>query len=736
MRRVSLGLVLLIVSFLIACGGGSSSQTTTPPPQVTLQSIQVTGGTANLVVGQTVQLKATGSYSDGSSKDITSSATWSSSDSTLATVSSAGLVTAVASGSVSVDAKMGSINGALSVQVAPALASIAVTPATVTIAASTSQQFVATGTYTDGSKQILTGTATWSASNTTVATVGSGPTNGLVKALAAGTITITATSGSVSGSASLTVTSAYATSITVAPAASAMPLGLSQQFTATAQFSDGTTQDITGVAAWSSSSKSIATVTASGLVTAVNIGAATISATFESVTGSTSVTVNAANLVSIAITPGNDSIAPGTNVQLRAIGTFNDGGTRDLTHTASWTNSNPSIASVGSGNGFVVGLTAGTITVTATLGSVSGSTNLTVSGAHIVSISVTPTSATIPIGGQAHFTATGVFDDSSTQDLTSTATWSSSNTSVATVGNSGGTFGTATGVSSGSATISASFSFAGASATGNASLTVSSGTLVSISISPSGGLVAPGATFGFVATGQYSDGSHQALFGSIVSWSSSDTTIATVSTAGVATGQSPGVVTVTAQSGSVTGTANLVVESSALVAIQVSPTNAGVPVGFQTQFSAIGMFANGDSQNLTGSVTWTSSAPSIATISNTGGSIGVVTGVQPGNATISAAFGGLVGNATVTVKNVTLTAIAVTPSSPSIALGSTQQFTATGTFSDSSTFNLTYQAAWSSSTPTVATVDGRGLASSVSSGTSTIQASLSGVNGTAILTVQ
>jgi uncharacterized protein YjdB len=734
MRRVSLGLVLLTLSFFVACGGGSSQTTTNGP--ATLQTIQVTAPNANLTVGQTLQLKATGVYSDGSSKDLTSTASWTPSDSTLATISSSGLLTAVASGTVSASAKMGAINGVFSVQIAPALVSIAVTPATATIAASTSQQFVATGTYTDGSTQNLTSSATWSSSNTAVATVGSGPTSGLVKALTAGTTTVKATSGSISGSASLTVTSATATSITVTPAGLAMPLGLTQQFTAIAQFSDGTSQDITGVAAWSSSAKSVATITASGLVSAVNIGSATISATFESVTGSTSLTVNAANLVSITITPANTTIAPGTNVQLRAIGTFNDGGTRDLTHTATWTGSNSAIATVGSGNGFVVGLTTGSITATATLGSVSGSTSVTVSNAHIVSISVTPTSPSIPIGGQVHFKATAVFDDSSTQDLTSTATWNSSNTSVATVGNTGGSFGVAIGVSSGSANITASFSFGGATATGTASLTVSSGTLVSIAISPTSGLVAPGANFGFTATGTFSDGTQQLLLGSVITWSSSDVTVATIGSSGTATGQSPGVVSITATSGSVSASASLVVESSTLTSIQVTPANSGVPVGIQSQFTAIGVFANGDTQNLTSSVTWTSSAPSIATVSNSGGSLGVVTGVQAGTATISAAFGGQVGSASVTVKNVTLTAIAVTPSSPSIILGNSQQFTATGTFSDNSSFNLTFQANWSSSTPTVATIDAHGLASSVTSGTSTIQASLNGVNGTAILTVQ
>src|SRR5207245_1238918 len=100
-----------------------------------------------------------------------------------------------------------------------------------------------------------------------------------------------------------------ATSITVTPANASLPLGLTQQFTATAAFSDGTSQDVTGVATWKSSSTAIASITTSGLGTGKNVGSTTISAAFGSASGSTSLTVNAANLNSISIQPANASIA-------------------------------------------------------------------------------------------------------------------------------------------------------------------------------------------------------------------------------------------------------------------------------------------------------------------------------------------------------------------------------------------------------------------------------------------
>jgi trimeric autotransporter adhesin len=732
MRKTLLGGVLGWLTFLIGCGGGSQS---TPPPS-TLNSIQVTGGNSQLTAGETQQMKAAGTYSDGTTQDVTATATWSSSDANVCAVVAGGMLTTKNGGTCSIFAKVGSVSGSFGLTVAPGLISIAVTPASPSIAPGTTQQLIAIGTYTDNSTRNLTSSASWTSSNNAVATVSStSPTAGLAKAIASGNTTITAASGTVSGTSVLTVTSASAVSVVVAPTNVNLPLGLTEQFTANATFSDGTSQDVTGAATWKSSSSSIASITTSGFATAKNVGSTNITATFESVSDGTPLTVNAANLSSISLQPSNGSIAQGTRIQMVAIGTFNDGGTRDITHQASWSVSDPGVLGIGSGNGFAVGIVPGLVTITATLGSATTSVPLTVTAAKIVSISIAPSVATVPVGGHAHFTATGVFDDSTTQDISNSSAWTSTDTAIATVGSTSGTLGSARGVSTGTANINAGFSYAGASAIGSAQLNVSTATLTSISLSPNSGLVASGSALQFIATGTFSDGTKQ-FIGSSVSWSSSDTKVATVNTAGAALGQSPGVVVITAKSGSTTGTATLIVESSALSAIQVTPQSTSVPATIQAHFKAVGTFANGDTQDLTSAVTWTSSSSSIATISNTSGSIGVATGIQPGNVTISGVFNGEVGTASLTVTSATLNSIAVTPSNASINVGSAQAFTAKGTFSDGSVISITNQVWWSSLNPSVATIDANGSASGIAAGTSTISATLNGVSGTAILTVQ
>jgi hypothetical protein len=92
--------------------------------------------------------------------------------------------------------------------------------------------------------------------------------------------------------------------------------------------------------------------------------------------------------------------------------------------------------------------------------------------------------------------------------------------------------------------------------------------------------------------------------------------------------------------------------------------------------------------------------------------------------------------ATLTVTTSTLQSIAVTPANPTISKGLTQQFTATGTFSDNSTQNLTGQVTWASATTSVATITSGGLATGVATGTSTISAKLNGVTGSTVLTVK
>jgi trimeric autotransporter adhesin len=694
----------------------------------TLNSIQITPNSPSVAAGSGTQLKATGSYSDGSSQDITSTATWTSSATSVATVSSSGMASGVAAGTATIKAALSGVNGTVTLTVtSPTITALTVSPTSKTIAENTTFQFTANATYSDGSSGNATGQVTWTSSNTGVASINVNGASGLTKGLTAGSSTIKAASGSVSATATLTVTGATLVSIAVTPTTASMPLGTAQQFTATGTFNDGSTQDITGSVTWSSSNTSVASIAVSGLATAKNLGSATITATSGSISATASVTVNADDLVSLAIQPANPTIAATTNEQFSAIGTFNNGSTRNLTSQSTWTSDTPGVATIGSTTGLAKGKAAGSSNIGATFGSFNATTVLTVSNATLSSISVTPAGDTIAPGTQLQFTATGTFSDGSTQVITNSVTWASDKTSVATIGAAG----SATAVAQGTANISATQN----SVTGSAALNVSSVTLKSIAVTPATAALAPATTQQYTATGTFSDGSMQILTGT-VTWSSSNTSVATISSFGLVTGQSAGQSTITAKSGSVSGTAAVVVEASQLTGIQVTPVAATVAEKTGIQFTAIGNFADGSTQNLTGSASWSSAPSSVATVGDSTLTKGFATGVSPGSATITALFAGQSGSSSLTVTNATLTTITVSPNDPSVAAGGSVQFTATGTFSDGSTENLSTQVTWSSSNVNVASVNGSGLATTAASGTSTISASMFGVKGTTVLTVQ
>jgi hypothetical protein len=165
-----------------------------------------------------------------------------------------------------------------------------------------------------------------------------------------------------------------------------------------------------------------------------------------------------------------------------------------------------------------------------------------------------------------------------------------------------------------------------------------------------------------------------------------------------------------------------------LVAITVTPANPSIAQGSVQQFAATGTFSDNSIQDLTTSVVWSSSASSVATISNQAGTNGRATSLAAGATTITAASGGISGFTTLTVTAATLVSIAVLPVNPSIAVGSTQQFSATGTFSDTTTQDLTASVTWSSSATSVATISNaagsNGKATAVAAGTTTITATL------------
>ena len=489
----------------------------------------------------------------------------------------------------------------------------------------------------------------------------------------------------------------------------------------TGTFTDGTTQNLTSAATWTSSNPAIASISSTGLATGIAAGPVQFTGSYggQSVTSSVD-TVTAATLLSISVSPSSIDLAKGTNQQVTVIGTYSDGTTRDLTHSAMYTSSNPSVLGVTTG-GLVTGAGVGTAQITISSGGVTFTTQpVTVTAATLVSIAITPMNPSLAAGTMQQFTATGIFSDGSTQDLSSQAVWTSSNPQAVTIDQ----HGEATSSAVGSAQITASFDGI-TGTTGNVQVTPA--TLTALLLSPTSAQIAKGTTQQFTATGVFTDGTTQNL-SSQVMWSSSDGTVAGVDASGLATGTGIGTAQLTASyMGKSASTSGFMVTPATLVSLSFMPADPTVAVGTGAQVQVIGTYSDGTTQNLTSSATFSSSNTLVATTTSNG----TVNGTAPGTSTITVQAGGQTSSFNVTVSAAVLTSIAITPTNPSpIPDGTNEQFTATGTFSDGSMQNLSSSATWTSSNTAAVTVSTLGLATGVGVGSATISATFDGQTAT------
>ncbi|HUI83712.1 MAG TPA: Ig-like domain-containing protein [Candidatus Binatia bacterium] len=171
------------------------------------------------------------------------------------------------------------------------------------------------------------------------------------------------------------------TSLSLSPTSAWILPTKTQQFTATAVFGNNTSGDVTSQVTWSSSATNIATIDGTGLATAVAIGNTTITAKSNnsSVTATAPMTVSNKTISSITVNPQNItlSLSAGQQQQYTASATFSDGSVGNVTSSAGWNSSAPSIATI-SASGLATPVSIGTTTISASLGGTAGTTSLMV----------------------------------------------------------------------------------------------------------------------------------------------------------------------------------------------------------------------------------------------------------------------------------------------------------------------------------------------------------------------
>ena len=400
---------------------------------IDVSSITLSNTSIALTEQETFQLSATVNPSNATGKTVT----WSSSNTAVATVSNNGLVTAVKEGSATITAKAGDKTATCTVTVSKKVipvTSVSLNKTSLALTEQESFQLSATVSPDNASDK----TVTWSSSNTAVATVSN---NGLVTAVKEGSATITAKAGDKTATCAVTISKKVipVTSVTLNKTSLALTEQETFQLSASVSPDNATDKTVT----WSSSNTAVATVSQDGLVTAIAVGSATITATAGEKKATCTVTVNRRVVPATSITLDYDNIeiAKGKMVTLHATVLPED--TTDK--TVSWKSSNTSVATVNN-NGNVTAIKAGTATITASIGSLSASCVVKVI-IPVTSITLNITSKTLKENETLKLTATVKPNDATNPSVT----WTTDNPSVATVDN----VGNVTALSEGTAIITA-----------------------------------------------------------------------------------------------------------------------------------------------------------------------------------------------------------------------------------------------------------------------------------------
>ena len=514
----------------LALAAGSACSNSTSPADSPVATVVLSDSVVTLRIGDEAALTARATQVGGSDL-VGRPVFWSARDTNVALVSQSGVISARSVGTTQVAA---SVEGRTAVArvdvVARPITAVRIEPTSLQLVVGSRQRLTARA-LNDAGAPVATA-ITWTSETPAVVSVSA---DGEVTALASGAGSVRAAAGSVAATAAVVVSVVPVARVAVAPATSSITVGATQQLTATATDAAGAT--ITGrVVAWSSRDPGVAVVSSTGQVTGIAPGSATIVAAIDGQSATATVTVRAAPVAAVRVTPDNTSVGVGGTVRLGAVVTDAAGNTL-AGRAVSFASNNSGVARVAD-DGTVTGVSAGTATITATSEGVNGTATVRVTATPpatvaVASVRVTPGAASVPASASVQLAAEP--RDANGNVLSGRAVaWSSSDQNVATVTSDGRVIG----VNPGNATVRATSE----GVTGSATITVTA----TVRVSPSAVSVRDRGNTNRTAQLVATDHNGRVLSSTEVTWSSSNTGIASVSTNGLVRGESSGSGTATA----------------------------------------------------------------------------------------------------------------------------------------------------------------------------------------------
>lgn len=561
----------------------------------------------------------------------------------------------------------------------------------------------------------------WSSNVDTLATVSQG---GVVTGVAVGKLQVAASAQGHSGFANVTVTPKPVGSIIVTPSHATIRVATTLQLSDTVKDQAGnvlTGQTVT----WSSDSASTVSVDGNGLVTGRRVGTATITATVGGKSATAAILVSQIPVRSITIAPASPAVVVSQTTQLTAT-TFDSAGDVLPGRVVRWKSRTPAVATVDSIAGLVTGVSPGTSEIVASSEGITDSVVATVSAAPVNSVVLSPNVAQLHVGQTQQITAT-VTDVNGNPVGGATVTFGSSNTGIASISSSTTTSAQILAAGAGTATITGT---SGAK-NGTATIIVAAVAVDSVHVAVPQDTITVGHQETLTATAFDSAGN--ALTGRTVTWKSSNPGAATVNAAtGVVKAVQPGGVVIFATISGVAGSANLQINPVPIGSVTIAPLVDTVAQTGQIQLVAtvrdsLGAVVTNPQAN------WLSSDNTIATVTSSG----LVTGVNPGTATITDSSGGKSGTNT-TVVTASVTAVHVAPALDTIfasAPGNTVQLI--DSVFGSSGYLPGAAVTWSPTSGGVATVNASGLvtATNTPDGSATITATSGSQSGTSTVVV-
>lgn len=689
-----------------------------------------------LALGTSMKLSAAGVYSNQQQTNLTSLATWTVSDPTVAEIVNGRLV-AKNPGEVVLRARYAGQEAAVQLRTADTqLQTLRISAPDLVVPVGGKVAMRAYGIFADHSTQELTDQVAWESSQpATMAQDQQSLGTGMLAALAIGSTQVRAKLQAVTSEPlPMHITGAQLQKLELVVAQKVLPVWQQARVRAIGVYSDGTHRDVSHEVNWEAPSPEHGRIVVrpgdGTFVRAEGTGEAPIQGRLGSISAATQVQVTAGWLSSLLLPAEERSLPLGARQSLSATGVFSDGTHADVSHSVQWQVSDRKVVALcGASPGHFQAAGEGQTAVQARWGGHEARTSVRVENAQPISLEITPAQLLLGVNTAQQLSATAIYTNRQVVGVGADVLWRSSDPAVASVESGGILPGFLVARGPGNATITATL----AGMTTQISIVVTDATLLSLAVAPDIQQLPAGTQLSLKASGKFSDGRTQDLTDSVL-WVSSADNLVSVSneqaSKGRCLGRGLGVAVVTAKLGTQISAASLTVTDAAITGLQLTQVSPVLAKGTQQSYIATATYSDGTMRDVTTDTQWSVSDPTLAAIENAPQMAGVLLALREGSVLVRAAFAGKNAETTLTITTAALQSVAISTPTSSVPVGTTVQLTATATFSDGSTADVTSQAIWSVGVMDLASISNgagsRGLLTGLKQGSATVVAVFQG----------